>query len=224
MLEGTSTVIVAYSGGADSTALLHLFASHRQQLGVEVLAAHVNHGLREQSGQEAAHAARFCESLGVPLLRLEAKMNEQQKPQGLGTEAWARQIRYRWFDALAQQHHARVATGHTATDNVETMLFRMARGTGLAGFWGIPPVRGVYIRPLLVFTRAQIEQYCAENHLTSSAMSSDQWKTALDGAGLWPTADQTLKSTYYTAITLSGPVSGVCTVTLDGAEDYVVTK
>lgn len=66
--------------------------------------------------------------------------------------------------------------------------------------------------------------YCAENHLTSSAMSSDQWKTALDGAGLWPTADQTLKSSYYTAITLSGPVSGVCTVTLDGAEDYVVTK
>ncbi len=165
MLEGTKTVIVAYSGGADSTALLHLFASHRRQLGIEVLAAHVNHGLREQSGQEAAHAARFCESLGIPLLLLEAKMNEQQKPQGLGTEAWARQIRYRWFDALAQQHRAKVATGHTATDNVETILFRMARGTGLAGLCGIPPVRGVYIRPLLAFSRVQIEQYCAENHL-----------------------------------------------------------
>jgi type IV pilus assembly protein PilA len=65
--------------------------------------------------------------------------------------------------------------------------------------------------------------YCAENHLTVS-MSSDEWKTALDGAGLWPTADQTLKSSYYTGIELSGPASGVCTVTLDGAEDYVVSK
>lgn len=66
--------------------------------------------------------------------------------------------------------------------------------------------------------------YCAENHLTSSTMTSDQWKTALDGAGLWPTEEQTLKSSYYTGIELSGPASGVCTVTLDGAEDYVVSK
>ncbi len=66
--------------------------------------------------------------------------------------------------------------------------------------------------------------YCAENHITSSTMTSDAWKTALDTAGLWKTEEQVLESTYYTAITLSGPSAGVCTVTLDGAEDYVVSK
>lgn len=66
--------------------------------------------------------------------------------------------------------------------------------------------------------------YCAENHITNSSMTSDQWKAALDTAGLWKTGEQGLKSAYYTAIILSGPVSGICTVTLDGAEDYVVSK
>jgi len=66
--------------------------------------------------------------------------------------------------------------------------------------------------------------YVAQNHLTSSTMTSDQWKTALNDAGLWPTAEQGLKSAYYSSITLSGPVAGVCTVTLDGAVDYVATK
>jgi type IV pilus assembly protein PilA len=66
--------------------------------------------------------------------------------------------------------------------------------------------------------------YCAENHLTNSSMTSDAWKTALNDAGLWKTADQALESAYYTAIELSGPVSGVCTVTLTGAENYVISK
>ncbi|NLF35047.1 MAG: prepilin-type N-terminal cleavage/methylation domain-containing protein, partial [Clostridiales bacterium] len=66
--------------------------------------------------------------------------------------------------------------------------------------------------------------YCAENRITDSAMTSVQWKTALDTAGLWPTAEQSLTSVYYTDLVLSGPVSGVCTVTLTGEEDYVVTK
>lgn len=66
--------------------------------------------------------------------------------------------------------------------------------------------------------------YCAENHITNSTMSSDDWKTALNDAGLWKTADQALQSAYYTAIDLSGPASGVCTVTLDGDEDYVISK
>lgn len=66
--------------------------------------------------------------------------------------------------------------------------------------------------------------YCAENHIINGTMSSDEWKTALDGAGLWPAAEQELKSAYYTGITLSGPVAGVCTVTLEGDEDYVTSK
>jgi prepilin-type N-terminal cleavage/methylation domain-containing protein len=66
--------------------------------------------------------------------------------------------------------------------------------------------------------------YCAENHIINSAMSSDDWKDTLADAGLWPAAEQGLKSAYYTAITLEGPDDGVCTVTLAGAEAYVVEK
>lgn len=69
--------------------------------------------------------------------------------------------------------------------------------------------------------------YCAENHIvnaTPAVNTSDKWKDVLNTAGLWKTADQALQSAYYTAIDLSGPVSGVCTVTLTGAENYVVSK
>ena len=77
------------------------------------------------------------------------------------SENWARSLRYTWFDALAAQQHACIATAHTLSDQAETVLFRMARGTGLHGMAGIPAVRGVYRRPFLCLTRSDTTAYCA---------------------------------------------------------------
>ncbi|MEG0804304.1 MAG: tRNA lysidine(34) synthetase TilS, partial [Pygmaiobacter sp.] len=98
---------------------------------------------------------------GVPLFVCHAALAEQ----GLHSEDAARRARYAFFDALAAQHHALIATAHTLSDNAETLLLRLVRGTSLAGAGGIPVRRGVYIRPLLFCTRAEIETYCAEHAL-----------------------------------------------------------
>ena len=77
------------------------------------------------------------------------------------SEDWARNLRYDWFDELAAREEAHIATAHTMSDQVETVLLRLARGTGLHGLGGIQPHRGVYVRPLLCLTRAETEAYCA---------------------------------------------------------------
>ena len=77
------------------------------------------------------------------------------------SEDWARGLRYGWFDELAAREEAVIATAHTMSDQAETVLFRMARGTGLHGLTGIPPRRGCYVRPCLCLTRADTEAYCA---------------------------------------------------------------
>ncbi|MDL2214320.1 tRNA lysidine(34) synthetase TilS [Clostridia bacterium OttesenSCG-928-O13] len=166
MLAPGECVIVAVSGGADSVALLHFMVQNREKLGITVLAAHFEHGLRgKESLADAAFVEEQCQQLGVQLFLEHGDMANRPKPQGLGTEAWARRLRYAFFERLAAQQGAKVALAHTQSDNAETVLFRAVRGTGPKGLSGIPPVRQVFIRPLLGLSRAEIEAYCRQNHL-----------------------------------------------------------
>ncbi len=156
MLQKGDTVIVALSGGADSMALFRFFLSWRERLGVVLYAAHVNHGLRgADADADAAFVRRQCAAHGVAL-----EETRLAPPQRAGEE-WGREQRYLFFAQLARRYGAKVATAHTASDNAETVLFRLARGASVRGAAGIPPVRGVYIRPLLWAQRAQIEAYLA---------------------------------------------------------------
>ncbi|MCH3971609.1 MAG: tRNA lysidine(34) synthetase TilS [Oscillospiraceae bacterium] len=167
MLPPGSTVAVGVSGGADSTALLYWLASHRAELQIQVVAAHVNHGLR---GAEADHdetcVRRLCVQLGVSLQALHINVREEARKTGEGIEECGRRLRYAFFYKLCKQYtNPRVATAHTLSDNAETMLLNLARGAGAAGLSGIPPVRGLVVRPLIALTRAETEQYCRENGL-----------------------------------------------------------
>lgn len=175
MLKNGDTVIVACSGGADSVTLLHFLFSHAQTLGITLRAAHVNHGLRGCAADaDEAFVAALCERLAIPLAVLHLK------PDGEKSEDWGRRQRYAFFDATAEQcGGAKIATAHTQNDNAETVLLHLARGAGLHGACGIPPVRGNIIRPLLTLTRAQIEQYVAQNGL---AFCSDATNAAPDYA------------------------------------------
>lgn len=154
-------VLAACSGGADSMAMLCFLLRCRETLGITVGAAHVNHGLRGEAARaDADFVERFCRKNGVPFFLFDAAAQGVQIPPGAG-ETWARRLRYGWFDQLAAEQNACIATAHTLSDQTETVLFRLARGTGLHGLTGIPAVRGVYRRPCLCLTRRETAAYCA---------------------------------------------------------------
>ena len=173
MLAEGEAVLVALSGGADSVALLCALTA----LGYSVRAFHLNHGLR---GAEADRDETFCRSLcarlGVPLACERADIRAEAARTGESIETAARQIRYACLRRAAQG--AKIATAHTADDNVETVLFHLARGTGTEGLAGIPPVRGAVIRPLIEVSRAQVEAFLHElgqTYVTDSTNADERY-------------------------------------------------
>ena len=154
-------VCAAVSGGADSMALLRILCALAEELQMQLSAVHVNHGLRGATADRDEQFVReSCAVLGVPLTVFCAAAEEVPIPENAG-EDWARQLRYAYFDRLLASGVDCIATAHTANDQAETVLFRLARGTGAHGAAGIAPLRGRFVRPLLGLTRAEVEAYCA---------------------------------------------------------------
>lgn len=156
-------ILVALSGGADSLALLHLFVSIK----ADVRAAHCNFNLRgtESDGDERFVVA-CCKAWGVPLHQKAFDTKGYAQKNGISIEMAARNLRYAWFDELlAAENLDRIATGHHKDDSIETFFINLIRGTGIKGLSGIKPAHGNLIRPLLGFTRTEIEQYCVYNKL-----------------------------------------------------------
>ncbi|MDR0222419.1 MAG: tRNA lysidine(34) synthetase TilS [Oscillospiraceae bacterium] len=162
MLERGANVMVALSGGADSVALLHAMLELAGEYGVFVSACHVNHGLRggESDGDER-FVRGLCGGLNVPLAARSADVKSSRKKRQSLEEA-AREARYSVLADVAETTAGRVkiATGHTASDNAETVLINLIRGSALKGLCGIPPVRGDIIRPLIFCSRADTEEFC----------------------------------------------------------------
>jgi tRNA(Ile)-lysidine synthase len=157
MLAPGAPVVVLLSGGQDSVCLLDLAV--RIAGAPAVTALHVDYGLRAESGADARACAGLCERLGVPL-----EVHRPGVPSG-NTQAWAREVRYAAAERLAEPRDALVATGHTATDQVETVLYRLAASPGRRALLGMPARRGRIVRPLLGITRAATAAYCAERGL-----------------------------------------------------------
>ena len=155
MLETGGNVLVALSGGADSTALLLSL----RELGYPVRAFHLNHCLRgAESDRDEAFCRRLCEKLGVELTV--ERVDIAAAAGDSAVEETARRIRYARLEHAA--HGAKIAVAHNADDNLETMLFHLVRGTGAKGLTGIPPVRGRIIRPLIEVERREIEAFLRE--------------------------------------------------------------
>ena len=153
----------AVSGGADSMALLRILLALQPEFGYELSVCHVNHGLRgETADRDEAFVRDACARLGVPLRVFHAAelADEMGLPPEHAGEDWARRLRYACFARLCKEGIDAVATAHTANDQAETLLLRLARGTGLHGAAGIRPKRGCYLRPLLELTRADTEAFC----------------------------------------------------------------
>lgn len=150
-------LVVAISGGADSTALALLLHRTSAELGVFLVLAHVHHGVR---GSEADADADFCQDLGSKL-SLPVKLERLAlPPAGVSREAWWRKERYRVLEEVrVAAQAAAVATGHTLDDQAETVLLKLLRGSGSRGVAGIRRRLGHVIRPLLDFRRGELRQY-----------------------------------------------------------------
>jgi len=155
LLPPGSRVLCAVSGGADSVCLLHLVRS----LGdVACACAHFDHALRPESAADGEFVAALCRQWEIPFFTERGDVAALAREKGLSIETAAREARYDFLFRAAREWNAdRIATAHTLGDNVETVLFRMARGTGLRGLTGIPERRGILVRPLLSVPREQIE-------------------------------------------------------------------
>ena len=176
MFKYNTDVTVALSGGADSVCLLHVLFSLKEKYSLTLSAIHVNHMLRgEESDRDEAFAKALCERFNIPITVKRADVNALAKETGESTELAARNIRYKLFKETAS---GLVATAHTASDNLETVLFNMVRGSGLKGMTGIPPKREIFVRPLIFCTREDIENYLSEqglNYVTDSTNLTDDY-------------------------------------------------
>ena len=159
MLDEGDTILVGVSGGPDSVALLHSLVSLAPKWRLRLVVAHLNHQLRRASAdQDAAFVGRLSNVLGIPCeigSRNVAKYSAEQK---LSLQEAARMVRYAFYDEVADKYSAgKIALGHHADDNAESILIHLLRGTGPLGLTGIRPVRhGRIIRPLIGLTRKEI--------------------------------------------------------------------
>ncbi len=169
MVQPGDHVICAVSGGADSVALLFGMYLLKEKLDIRLSAAHFNHHLRgEESDADARFVRQLCDRFDIPLYEGEGQVIPGKK----GLEAAAREARYGFLRTLP----GKIATAHTADDNAETMLLHLVRGTGLKGLGGITPVGEKLIRPMLLITRGEVEEFLQEyclRHIEDSSNASD---------------------------------------------------
>jgi tRNA(Ile)-lysidine synthase len=155
-------VVVAVSGGPDSMALLSVLWELHERLGLTLEVAGVDHGLRAGAAAELEQVAARASALDLPFFRLRVadEIAAGRRRRGAGVQEAARDARLAALAALAAAHGAgKVALGHQADDQVETVLFRILRGTGVGGLAGIPYRRDPFVRPLLDVRRAEILRY-----------------------------------------------------------------
>jgi len=165
MICSGGLVLVAVSGGIDSMCLLDFLRTHEARLEMKCAAAHFNHALRgEESKRDQEFVREYCAKRQIPFYTETGDVKAAAAKKGMGIEETAREMRYEFLYRTADLAGAdRIATAHTADDNIETVIMNVTRGTGIKGLSGIPPVRGRIIRPWLLVSRNQIEEYAEKN-------------------------------------------------------------
>lgn len=180
MIETGDRVLIGLSGGADSAALFHILRQYQKALGYELLAVHVNHGLRgEEAGRDQEFAEELCRSYRIPCMAVEMPVRQIAHQRKMSLEEAGREARREVFQTWAGRWKCtKLALAHHKNDQAETMLHHLARGTGLAGLAGLLPTDGFRIRPLLCLEREEIDHYLQERgygHVEDSSNRDDRY-------------------------------------------------
>lgn len=167
MLPEGAKVVVGFSGGGDSTALLTVLGELRPLLKIELFAIHINHLIRDEAGEDEAFCRSFCERHGISFERRAIDIPLMARNKSLTEEEAGRIARYEAFSAYAKEISADcIAVAHHQNDVAETLLMNLLRGSGLHGGAAIRPVRDNIVRPLLCVTRSEIEAYLKEKDIS----------------------------------------------------------
>lgn len=176
MFRAGDAVVVAVSGGPDSVALLHLLCELREARPLQFSVAHFDHDLRgRESAEDAIFVGNLAEELGLPFHPGRGNVLALKEKEGLSLEEACRELRYKFLREAAERTGARrVALGHTADDQAEEFLLRLIRGSGARGLSGMPFIReGIFVRPLLDASRADILSYLTANKFSFRTDSSN---------------------------------------------------
>ncbi len=160
-------ILVAFSGGADSVFLLHFLIKYKRRLGIEIAAFHLNHKFRGKSAdKDEKFCAEFCRKYRVEYYKVSKDVKAFAKKKKVSVEEAGREIRYRELIKTANKISAdKIATAHNASDNVETILLNLIKGTGVKGLAGIPVKRENIIRPILRLSADEIRNYLKKNKI-----------------------------------------------------------
>ena len=184
------TVLVACSGGGDSVALLACLAALRANLKIELAVAHVDHGLRPESAEEADYVQKLCGSFGLAHAICSLDVGGHASKNNIGLETAAREMRWSWLKEQALAFGASwVATGHTIEDHTETVLLRLARGSGLGCLSGLPAAQAPRWSPLIECRREELRAYlrglglewCEDTTNSLGFTARNRWRSLLVG-------------------------------------------
>ena len=176
LICGGDRVLCALSGGGDSVALMIILNELREEFEFSLCAAHFNHGIRgAEADRDQEFSRELAKKLSVPFFTATEDIPKIAKENGEGLEECARKRRYAFlFGTAEKQGCNKIATAHHATDNVETVLFHMIRGSGINGLGGIAPMRGDgVVRPLLCVSKTEVEEFLADRHQTFATDSTN---------------------------------------------------
>ena len=169
LIKSGDKILVALSGGPDSVCLLNILFKLKEELNIDIAAAHLNHLLRgEDAFEDEKYVINICNEMGIKCFTRRVDINAYAKEHKLSSEMAGRNVRYDFFDEIIEEEgFNKVATAHNANDQAETILFRLMRGTGLEGLGGIKASRdNKIIRPILCLTREEVEEYIKLNKLS----------------------------------------------------------
>ncbi len=186
LIQKSDRVVIGVSGGPDSMCLLDILYCLKEKLNIELVVAHLNHGIREEADSETEYVKTYCKKNSIPCYVKKVDIPKLAKEEKLGTEEMGRKIRYEFFEEVSKETKSnKIATAHNSNDNAETVLMNLLRGSGVSGLKGIEIQRCnykneeeknkditekeyeklTYIRPLKNCTRQEIEEYCKEHNL-----------------------------------------------------------
>ena len=169
LIEDGDKIVVGVSGGPDSISLLDILNELKKNkiLNIQIIAAHVNHQIREEADEDEDYVRKYCEKNKIKFYVKRIDVIKYANNNKIGLEEAGRILRYEFFDEILQKENAnKIAIAHNKNDKAETIIMNIIRGSGIPGLKGIEPIRdNKYIRPIIECERAEIEKYADENDL-----------------------------------------------------------